>query len=700
MSVCPSQRSHRAVPVQALALLLLCWGLLHTSEITITAPDRALRREPLAPVEPAPAHAAAIAAGTRSADGAPGSDWWQNRATYELAVTVDPSQARAEASGTLTYHNASPDRLERIELELALNLHRAGAPWKRNQPPVTGGMVLESVVVDGIPAVELGSDEDPPEGIPAHRVDYTRWTIHPVEPLAPGASLELQVRWHCDLPRIGAGGRMGGDAEHYLHLAYWYPLFRIYDDVLGWHTAPFQGAAEFHPPFGDHRVSLTAPGDWLVIGTGTWESVDEHLSSACLQRLQEALGTETGGLAIAEPETWAEQTGLDDPARMRTWHFDAPRQRQTVLTLLRGVHWQRGGVTVAEDGAPVAVDGFWREQAPPSWQEVVPYQQQALDFLSRFTGLTYPWPHMYAVEAHGLVGGGMEYPMATLILGTGDPSQLYNITAHELAHMWYPMIVGMDERLFGWFDEGFATHAENQARRAYARFPDWDGEAEERRWYRNQARFGADVAIHRHSDSFADDWDYFLSAYAKPSAVYATLRELLGEAVWHDCIRTFTREWAWRHPYPQDFFATVERVSGRQLDWFWRSWFLEPWSADHGIWDVRRRDGRWQVVVRDHGQAVLSTQVHIALADGGSRRVTIPAAHWLDGHRFAILTLPPDLEPVRVQLDPEDESLDVEPGNDSWRRLPPQQLMSRDPDTSPRVVLPDPETPEPLPEIP
>jgi hypothetical protein len=640
----------------------------------LSFPDHALTR-PLPLWPPADeAYQAALAAGTRSADGSPGQAYWQNAAAYAFDLTVDPASGEVQGEGRLSYHNRSPLALDELHLELALNVHQPGAPWTRKKIPPGSGLLIDDLRLGEHALVASDSG-------PGYSIDFTLMIVRLPEPLAAGASLDLDLRWHFTLPTVGCGGRMGSDREHLVHLAYWYPVFRVFDDVRGWHDEPFLGAAEFHNDFADFDTRIRVPRGWLVTGTGTWVEPERCLDGPTRERLATAAASDEV-TTLASPDTWETALGFVEGDNL-VWRLRAEGVRDQVLTLVRRVHWQRARAAIGDrdgDGNDdhCIVDSVFRAKASPLWQAACSYQQHALAAHSRLSGLPYPWPHMLAVEGEGLVGGGMEYPMVTLVKNPSSPYELYNVVSHELGHMWWPMQIGIDERVDGWLDEGLTTYAENRARTDFAALPGNDGHAEERKRYR-QAAGQREVLIAQPSDGVGSMWDYFISAYVKPASVLRALQWELGTETFDAALQHFSRSWLGRHPHPQDFFACFETASGRDLGWFWRSWFHEAWSCDHAVWAVRERAGRWQVVIRDFGQGLLDCQVAIACSDGTQFTVPIEAeSSWALGHRFAIIDLRPGLVPTSIDLDPEDRSLDCLDANDHWLapepELPPEPV--------------------------
>jgi hypothetical protein len=617
------------------------------------APERPLP----APVVPPRGYQLAVEAGTRAATGAPGERYWQNGADYTIRARVDPTARRVEGTTRILYHNRSPEVLDLLQVELTMNHHAPGVV--RNEPAeVTGGVEVRRVAVDGR---EVPRGQRP--GL-RYTVQNTRLVVYSDPEIAPGETVTLEIDWAFGVPQAGAGGRMGYSGDELVYLAYWYPAMAVYDDVVGWHPDPFRGTGEFYAAFGRFDVTIEAPPQWVVWGTGRLQNPEEVLAPGVLARYREAVASDTVVRVLGEADFGRATTAGTDGTL--AWRFVADSVRDFAVSLTRASNWDARRTSTGAGTAEV--HAFWRPAAP-RWRHVADYQAHAITFLSEYTGIPYPWPHMSAVEGEGIIGGGMEYPMMTLIGGyteRGDRA-LYSVTAHELAHRWVPMIVGADERRYGWMDEGMTTFHEARAR--LDTFPDDTPEMEDRAAYLALARRDAEGEIMRRSDFHYDAAAYGIASYAKPSTVFATLRGVLGEATFERGWRTFLERWAWKHPYPWDLFATFEEAAREDLDWFWRTWFYESWTLDHAVASVVEDRRGATIVVEDRGMAPMPARVTVTREDGEVQQVEVPVEVWLEGTRTATLTLPASPSPVvRVEIDPGNLFPDVDRENNVWSR--------------------------------
>lgn len=617
------------------------------------------------PVVPPSEYRAAVEREPRSASGAPGPGYWQQRAEYRLFARLEPDQNRLRGRAVIGYVNESPDRLERIYLHLTQNVHAEGVV--RNEPyEVTGGVHLDHLAVDG---TELHAAAGP--DAPGYTISGTILEVSLIEPLPPGEALEIEAHWWFDVPQQGAGARMGRSGDDLFFIAYWYPQVAVYDDVVGWHTDPFLGAAEFYTGFASYELTVEAPHGWVVRATGELENPEEVLTEPVRARLEAASASDTVVRILGTGDLGPGRATRRSSDGWLVWRFVAERARDAAFSATRASLWDAVRTPVGDrdgDGAPdhARVEALYRPAAT-LWSEVSRYGRHAIDFHSRYTAIPYPWPHMTAVEGGGIIGGGMEFPMMTLMgdyAARGD-SALYFVTAHELAHMWVPMIVGTDERRYGWMDEGMTSFLENQARKEF--FPGDPSDSLERESYLRIAGTAREGEMMRRTD-YQYPGAGGVASYSKPATLLVALRGLLGEETFLRAYRTYLSEWAWRHPKPWDFFRTFERVAGRELGWFWRAWYYETWTLDQAVTDVRTADDGVHILIEDQGLAPMPVRLLVVRADGSEVRRVVPVERWLSGATTAEVVLPPGAPVVRVEIDPEGVFPDVDRTDNVWAR--------------------------------
>jgi aminopeptidase N len=276
---------------------------------------------------------------------------------------------------------------------------------------------------------------------------------------------------------------------------------------------------------------------------------------------------------------------------------------------------------------------------------------------------------MTSVEGGGIIGGGMEFPMMTIIGSyRGQAAQsLYAVIAHELAHMWVPMQISTNERRYAWIDEGTTTFNENQAKKTY--YPDGGNfDIQSMRSYLRITNTDLEGPIMRWSDHHYNSYAYGIASYPKPATLLVALRQMLGEETFNRAYRTFLDRWQYKHPYPWDLFNTFEDVTGRDLDWFWRTWYYETWTLDQAVSKVNSTENGSRIVIEDYGQAPMPTTIEITMADGSTFRRTIPVERWLRGATTATVTINKSGEVTKVIIDPDSHYPDTNRRNNTWTK--------------------------------
>lgn len=643
--------------------------------IVVPAPPPGASAPPAAVARPVPpkltlpvGFARAVERGTRTTDGRPGAGYWTNRATYDLTASLDPAAKRLNGTARIHYTHNGPVALRELHLELTQNVHKSGA-MRGEAMEDTDGVELSRVAVGGR---TLGEGS-------GYAVDGTDLTIRLAQPLATGQSVNLDLVWAFTIPQSGAGARMGyvparGDLTSadaaMVFLAYWYPQMAVYDDVRGWNTDPFRGSGEFYAGYGDYTMTLDVPAGWAVQSTGTLANPAEVYTSETNARLARAAASDTPVTIATNRET--PTVAVPAGGRLR-YRYTASNVRDVAFFATRGYAWQAARTVVGDqngDGAPDAAlaQALYRTSAP-RWADgkATRYTQHATRVIGETAGIVYPWPHMTVVEGDGLMGGGMEYPMLSLIgsYTRSTDADLYAVVAHEIAHMWVPMIVSTDERRHGWMDEGMTMYEENQAEKSFAPGKG-DYDREDAPSYIRLANAGGEGEMMRWSDFHYTSSASVVASYDKPVTLLVALRELLGADVFTRAWQGFHRDWAYKHPTPYDFFNAFEREAGRDLDWFWQPWYFTTGTLDHAVESVTRSGARTTITVRDEGQNPMPVRLLVTYEGGRTERREIPVETWLSGADRATITV--DGAVTKVEIDPDRYFPDVDRADNVWPR--------------------------------
>jgi hypothetical protein len=512
------------------------------------------------PVFETPAFERAVDLGTRSRDGRPGPNYWTNYASYDIDVTIDPATRGLTGEGTIVYENRSPDALRRVVVNLYQNLHKEGEPRNREVTP-TGGMNLSCAFVDGKPISRVESVREA-----GYFIFGTKAIVVLPYQITPGEKVELKFCWDFEIPDAKDQIRMGTDDEVF-YLGYWYPQMAVYDDVSaipalrdGWDYDRYLGYGEFYMGYADYDVRITVPSGFLVAATGTLENADEVLSDKTLALLEQARTTDQV-VNVVTDSTRHEALRVGSDA-MTTWIFRAENVRDVAFAASEHFVWDATHALVGEGNGHQGSDrtmihAFYRPDAP-SWNRAAEFGRFSIEHMAERI-MPYPWPHMTAVE--GIIRGGMEYPMMTLIGGRRSDRSLFGVTYHELAHMWFPMIVGQDEKEFTWMDEGLTSFNTNEGHFDF--WPDSTIWSPAQQPFLRFATTGLEVESMRHADEYPFDTDARgMASYGKPALMLHTLRGIVGNERFYEAFREYAHRWAYKHPTPWDLFNTFEDVLG------------------------------------------------------------------------------------------------------------------------------------------
>ncbi|MFM7605581.1 MAG: M1 family metallopeptidase [Prosthecobacter sp.] len=548
----------------------------------------------------------------RLASGAAGAGYWQNTADYVIDAELDDVKRSISAKATMTYHNASPDTLEYLWVQLDQNYFahdadmRAAPNTKRGIDPAKVSYaavdrLLAYEEYDGALKITNLSDASGKE-LP-HAIVKTMMRIDLPQPLKPGGEFVFKIAW--SFP-INDGGRIGArtgyeyfeeDKNCIYTIAQWFPRMAAYTDYAGWMHKQFLGTGEFTLEFGDYHVRLTVPDDHIVGATGVLANAESVLTATQRERLVKAeKETRKPVFIITADEAKAAEKGK--PKGKKTWEFKASKVRDFAFASSRKFVWDAMAVDGTKvDGKPVMAMSLYPTVAMPLWDKYSTHAiAHTIEVYSKFT-FDYPYPVAWSVNNKHV--GGMEYPMICFNGPRPEKDGTYpertkyaliGVVIHEVGHNWFPMIVNSDERQWTWMDEGLNSFVE------YLAEEEWENDWKHRRDERGMVSYlrSTDrVPVMTNSESIADLGP---NAYGQPTAALNILREhILGRELFDHAFKTYSRRWMFKRPTPADFFRSMEDASGIDLDWFWRSWF---YSVDHV--DVSIDEVKWmQLDTRD-----------------------------------------------------------------------------------------------------
>ena len=594
----------------------------------------------------------------RSGSGAPGPRYWEQRADYDLHGTLDTATKSLHGEMTLRYTNNSPDTLHFLWFQVEQN---AFSPGSLNSLVFPAESRFGARNFEGGDVIERFNEVVATKKTPLKtRVEGTVMKVDLAAPLAPGKTTTFDVAWHFNIPEHGAD-RMGRDGSLF-ELAQWYPRVCVYDDLRGWNTEPYLGQGEFYLEYGDINVAVTVPAGYIVAATGTLQNAAEVLTPTQVSRLVQAAKSETPVHIITQQDL---QSGAARPRKTgtMTWRFSAKDVRDAVWAAAPDYLWD------ASSWQGHMAFAYYRPSATETWKYAADMARMSImEYSERW--FPYPYPQISAVE--GPISG-MEYPMLAMETKSADKYDLYNVVTHEIGHMWYPMIVGSNERMHMWQDEGFNTFINyfSEARRYPEKGSYEQRVAHDRDMVEQFMQHNYDEPLEVQPDRINPQL-LGENAYVKTAVGLAQLRdEILGPQAFDEAFREYTRRWAFKHPSPADFYKTMEDVSGKRLDWFFREWFIENAHFNVGIDTVVQKQvgGVDSVGVRyrNYARGVLPLRVRFTFNDGSTQDFNYPAEVWSTNPLFYDRFYDFRGKTVtKIQIDPENRVVDTDPDNNVW----------------------------------
>jgi hypothetical protein len=590
----------------------------------------------------------------RTGAGRPGPSYWQQRVDYRISAALDPVKNEVRGTEIVHYINHSPTALTYIWFQVEQNLCEPSSITNvLNQPPLAflstsfdfscqgfaGGGTLEYLRIGGVDA---------------KRTRYgTTMRVDLAKPLASGASLDIDIGWHFNVPPQG-GGRMGHDGALY-EIAQWYPRVAVYDDVKGWNHEPYIGAGEFYLEYGSFDVSLTVPREYIVAATGQLKNGDSVLTVTQRSRLAHAHKSDTAIAIITKAEAGDANKTRPASGKTITWKFHADSVRDFAFAAGPNFRWD------ASNYKGVLIETLYRPNVT-EWEEANKMAREAIKYYSE---QWYPYPYSHATTVEGPIEG-MEYPMLTFCPKAPTREDRQWAISHEFGHQWFPMIVGSNERLYPWMDEGFNTFIDLAgAAKYFAGTPYGDSiEVHPLHLYSDHATPGNEQPLINRP---VEVRDLFWGGYQKPALMMQMLRyEVLGKDRFDAAFREYIRTWAFKHPTPADFFRVMRDESGMELDWFWRDWIYTTARLDQGVDSVAaRKDGGSNVFLTNRATMVMPAEIKLTFSDGTNTVTKLPIEMWNLGDNF-MYQVPGTKRVTRVEVDPRNALPDINRANNVW----------------------------------
>jgi hypothetical protein len=613
----------------------------------------------------------------REVSGAPGPKYWQNHADYKINVSLDTAQHRVSGTTAITYTNNSPDALPFLWLQLDQNIYRDDSRGAALSP--LGGSrdgvkdYTNGDEIKGVYLIRNGKEE---------KADYivtdTRMQIRLKDSLRnAGTKLEIKIDYAFKVPEYGTD-RMGRQLTKngwIYEIAQWFPRMEVYDDVTGWNVIPYTGNAEFYLEYGNFDYTITAPSNLVVVGSGELLNPNEVLTPAVISRL--AAAAKSDKTVTIKDSTELSNSKFHPAKAELTWHFFCKNARDVAWAASKAFIWDAarinlpgGRTALAQSVYPVEAAGW------DGYGRSTEYTKAAIEL---YSNKWFPYTYPVATNVGGTVSG-MEYPGIVFCGSTSKKGELWEVVNHEFGHNWFPMIVGSNERKYGWMDEGFNTfingvdtkefnhgeyyHKEDEQRAAPGLFP------------------GTENTIMTLPDVTSEDLTGTF-VYDKPALALKVLREqILGEDRFDYAFQTYIKRWAFKHPTPWDFFHTMDNAAGEDLGWYWNEWFFHNWKLDQGIKsiDYVNNDPSQGATITIQNLEGMALPVTIAVKEenGKSSTIKLPAEIWERGGEWTF-QYKSTSKITSAVIDPDHVLPDIDPSNNAYSGLmAPDNLSAKE----------------------
>lgn len=562
---------------------------------------------------------AAYEKGTRTSSGQPGSKYWQNTGNYTIDINFNPDTRLLTGKVDIEYTNNSPNTLQHILFKLYPNIYKKGSI--RMMP------VRPSDITDG---VRISSFQYNGTTVDSNKlaIDGTNMTA-PVSPLAPGGTMRFSIQYSYTLNKTShiRTGEIEPGADF---IAYFFPRIAVYDDIDGWNREPYTGPQEFYNDFGNFKAAITVPVNYVVWATGDLANCNEVLSDTYCQRLQQA--EQQDGIIYIIDSNDLKQKNITRQNAFNTWKFSATNVTDFAFAVSDHYMWKSTSLVVdAATKRRTRVDAVFNP-AHKDYYEVVDFGRKTVWAMSNvFPRWPFPYPHISIFD--GL--DQMEYPMMVNDNPLESRAETIELVDHEVFHTMFPFYMGTNETKYGWMDEGWATIGEWIISSIIdSSITDDYGVG----GYERAAGTENDAPINTLSTQMSGT-SYFVNSYPKPALGYLYVKDMLGDSLFTAALHYYIQQWQGRHPIPFDFFNCMNTGSGKNLNWFWKKWFLDAGVPDLSIKKVNKVAAGYNIIIECTGHKPLPVDLTINYADGSKERVHRSIAVWEKANTVT-LTLP------------------------------------------------------------
>ncbi len=556
--------------------------------------------------------------GSRSPDGKPGEKYFQNRANYNMDIIFQPLTKKVEGQAEIIYFNNSPVNLSYIVFRLYQNIFIRGGIRGRKVDPADlhDGMIIKNVVIEG-------QNYSPESCILKNNTNI----VFPLN-LGAGKKAKIYIEWEFYMPSK-TGNRFGCYNSGSCFMGYWYPQVSVYDDISGWDFSEYTGVAEFYNNYGDFNVNITVPKNYIVWAGGELQNPEKILSEEILKRYQHAKTTDEI-VHIVTKKDLKKKIDITNK-KNNTWKYSASNVSDFAFAISNNYVWDATTITIKDKSEykKILVETAYDPSSGNFHKAAEIAAWSVQDFSTDLPGVPYPYSKLTVFQGKD----GMEYPMIINIGDSGFKELLFVIT-HEIAHTYFPFLVGTNQKRYGWMDEGLITvlgqeqHLKKETTQNFQKlylqhYPKIAGKQE-------------DIPPIVNSGYLSDEI-FQIHEYMRPSLAFWILRDILGQKTFRECLHGFIEIWKGKSPTPWDMFFTFENIAGLNLDWFFKPWFCEFAYPDLEITEIISKDGTNEIKIKNSGGMPFPSRLKITLQNGKEVYSPLPANIWKDTSEYIFI---------------------------------------------------------------
>lgn len=576
--------------------------------------------------------------GTRSLEGKPGPNYWQNSSNYFIEAEFLPNERKVLGKERIVYFNNSPNTLNQLVIRLYQDIFKKGFPREFQVDPedIHDGVKLFNLKINGF-------DFDFEKEKKSYRIGTNLiLNLDSLTIVAPKSKVEITLDWETIIP-LKSNIRMGTYDTTSFFVAYWYPQIAVYDDIDGWDLVPYTGTVEMYNDFNNYDVKLKVPKNFIVWATGVLQNPSEVFSNEILLRYKTALKSDSIIRIITREDIELNKLKTQDKEKL-IYHYIAENVPDFAFALSDHYLWDGSSLIVDKKSGRRSFIAAAYKKESNDFYEVARLAREVIEYFSfEFPQIPYPYPSMTVFNGRG----GMEFPMMVNNSSLETIAGAAGLAAHEIAHTYFPFYMGINEHKYAWMDEGFAVMLPFDYQERYSTRSPREVNATS---YESFAGHEQEMPLMTPSFLLTGGNSYRVASYRRPGCAYDFLRDMLGKEKFISVMKEYVSLWNGKHPIPYDFFFTFNKYSGENLNWFWNPWFFEKGFPDLSLENVKYEKGLFSFHVRKKGNIPVPLYIKIEFEDSTFHEITETARVWARGNDVLEFKLKFDKNPISINL--------------------------------------------------